>query len=403
MGTKGAPSVATIDKIVAMDDEPVLRNLLITQGYHDLSQGIAELIGAGNATWATFGCWASKTAGRFVRGDEAPAFIRRAMRSSRTVAQQARRIRASLLDRLETEIEAPFKAVVDTAGQLVEDVSLYMAAGNKVVFAEIGGAFARFCEVFADRSFTEDRLEALLSEYPPGPAEPDKVIVDRKARRVTSIERGGASLLREMLQQYFLAAREPDGRRKAQIVLLGNAYGGIHEQTRLQPYIAGSIDEPVEDLLREFLHRRATEGETDPGRIQKIHAVVDLMAHPLGADLLHLWQVFATVELMELTLPDGVLHLGRDVPAPPGKPLFPPQLRTIQLPELRRLLEQYRALGAVTHGNRLVLMLERDIAKIVGDTAVEIVAHGSAARDWVVLAQRMRYILELFRSRQQDP
>jgi hypothetical protein len=79
---------------------------------------------------------------------------------------------------------------------------------------------------------------------------------------------------------------------------------------------------------------------------------------------------------MELTLPDGTLRLGLDLPAPPRSTLFPPQLQIIHNPELLALLTQYHA--------------------------ATFTEHGSGARDWTVLTERMKYIIELFRSRQQD-
>ena len=48
-----------------------VRNLLITQRYHDLSRCLRETIGGDDANWSTFATWASKTAGDSIRGDRA--------------------------------------------------------------------------------------------------------------------------------------------------------------------------------------------------------------------------------------------------------------------------------------------------------------------------------------------
>ena len=56
-----------VDEIASMSD-PVMRNLYITQGYHDLARQVGDIVGSRDASWATFGCWASKTAGTFIRG-----------------------------------------------------------------------------------------------------------------------------------------------------------------------------------------------------------------------------------------------------------------------------------------------------------------------------------------------
>jgi hypothetical protein len=80
---------------------------------------------------------------------------------------------------------------------------------------------------------------------------------------------------------------------------------------------------------------------------------------------------------MTLSLPDGNLMLGTDLPAPPGRPLYPSLLDPIDGPETVEFLDQYGA--------------DRPAAV------------GTAAVDWARLSDRMRYILDLFRSRQCDP
>jgi hypothetical protein len=81
---------------------------------------------------------------------------------------------------------------------------------------------------------------------------------------------------------------------------------------------------------------------------------------------------------MTLAVPGQVLHLGSALPPPmQKKPLYPEMLVTISNNEAYALLEQYDALDPEAEGR-------------VG------------ANDWTSLAQRMRYILALFRSRQQE-
>ena len=79
---------------------------------------------------------------------------------------------------------------------------------------------------------------------------------------------------------------------------------------------------------------------------------------------------------MTLRLPDTELLLGRDLPALRGMPLYPAVLDPVDDLEAVSLLASYDA----------------------GDP----LEHGTGARDWARLSERMRYILELFRSRQRD-
>lgn len=115
------------------------------------------------------------------------------------------------------------------------------------------------------------------------------------------------------------------------------------------------------------------------------------------------WRDFSTGVLMTLTLPDGVLHLGRPLPQDPGKPLLPPALETINDPELAAVHTRYNALE-VKIKERWLGPLQDKIRELLGPFgagAVEVADVGTP--DWTILDERMRYILTLFRMRQQDP
>ena len=77
---------------------------------------------------------------------------------------------------------------------------------------------------------------------------------------------------------------------------------------------------------------------------------------------------------MTLHLPGETLMLGRSLRAPAGQPLYPPVLDPVDDPEVVGFLEEHHALGP-----------DRS---------------GSGAVNWARLADRMRYIIDLFRSRQ---
>jgi hypothetical protein len=168
--------------------------------------------------------------------------------------------------------------------------------------------------------------------------------------------------------------RERDAHRRAELMLLANGQVGLHEQIRLQPFIAGSIDAPIRDTLYDGLDGLV---QSLPRLLRaEAAAVASRLFHPVADLAEKRWQEFATRELMTLPLPDGTLVLGEDLPAPPGGPLYPRALLRIDDAELAELLQQYGA--------------DRPDAV------------GSGAIDWTELTSRMRYILDLFRSRQQD-
>jgi hypothetical protein len=143
---------------------------------------------------------------------------------------------------------------------------------------------------------------------------------------------------------------------------------GLHEQSRLQPYIKGSLNAPVRRLLRTVTAGRL------PGLLQ---SAMESLLKPVAERAGNLWRELATREMMRLRLPTGILELGRDLPVIPGQPLYPEYLRTIEDPELHQLLTEYGAADSTSYG--------------------------SGASDWAYLPSRMGYICELFRSRQCDP
>jgi hypothetical protein len=112
--------------------------------------------------------------------------------------------------------------------------------------------------------------------------------------------------------------------------------------------------------------------------LDRIHALWDRLGAAVVHDAEKVWGLFSAEELMTLAVPGQVLRLGNALPPVHGKPLYPRDLLEIRNEEAYDLLQQYDALDPHVQGD-------------VG------------ASDWSALAQRMRYILALFRSRQQEP
>jgi hypothetical protein len=122
---------------------------------------------------------------------------------------------------------------------------------------------------------------------------------------------------------------------------------------------------------------------------------------PLGEEAGELARELSTRLLMELPIPGEVLELGEDHPAPPGGPLYPRLLRGIDHAELAAVLKRFGAEPTSTAGlpvpTRLRSLLVQGLARVGLHRAI---APGSAACDWGELADRMRYVLVYFRSRQ---
>ncbi|MGK3983461.1 hypothetical protein WME99_10505 [Sorangium sp. So ce136] len=353
-----------VHAVIALQDQPVLRNLLITQCYHDLSAELVRLLGGRNAHWCTFATWASKTAGRFIRNEEVPAVLRSVIladeeeRESFPPRVSGVRLRGhgeperesapriSALDAL-----APWwghgLGLMDMPERILCELSADIALGNLKVFAELGPLFARMIQLYRDCPRPgEEQLAALIEGLQPGPS-----------------PEGGQGLLRSAMAQYHEAMLTEDRDKKAELILLANARVGLHEQVRLQPYIARSLDAPLRCMLD-------TVGS--PGR--RLPEALRSMIQDKIEKVQALWRLVATKEMMTMRLPDELLELGHDLPAPPGSPLHCPELATIEDRELHELLSEYDAHDHTTSG--------------------------CGAEDWASLRERMSYILELFRSRQ---
>jgi hypothetical protein len=220
---------------------------------------------------------------------------------------------------------------------------------------------------------------------------------------LTLVARGGQTLLAEAARHYYTAKFEPDPKRRAERILLANATIGLHEQTRLQTYIAGSLNAPIADTLVNATHDALAERIGNEVLGPRGYALVDRLLSPLTDHVERVFQRFATELMMTLKLPGETLHLGRDLPAMPGQPLFPKVLQTISDPELGMMLAQYSALAERSEERDALRAIEEAAEVLMGKLGFdESFALGTGADDWVQLSQRMRYILELFRSRQQN-
>ncbi|HET6339783.1 MAG TPA: hypothetical protein VFG30_41515 [Polyangiales bacterium] len=387
--------------IVALDSQPVLRNLLITQGYHELSEGFARALGPENVTWFTFASWSSKVVGQFIQNDELPGLVRIWIEGAED--QRMQRLNTQLRS-LHVEPGDTQHVALDAAVRCaVNDMRMYLAAGNTQVFAELAPVFGRWLdELGPDRTPDPAKLQRFVISLQPGPIEPDKVAIDPKTRELTLVARGGQTLLAEAARHYYTAKFELDPKRRAERILLANATIGLHEQTRLQTYIAGSLNAPVGDTLVNATHDALAERLGNELLGPRGYALVDRLLSPLTDHVERVFHRFATELMMTLKLPGETLHLGSDLPAPAGRPLFPKVLQTIADAELGMMLAQYNALAERSEDRDALRAIEEAAEVLMGKLGFdEKFALGTGADDWVQLSQRMRYILELFRSRQQ--
>jgi hypothetical protein len=308
----------TIAAAAAIDDV-VARNRAVTATYAALARGMRGVVGPDDATWCAFAVWASATAGRSIAMEEFPA----AVEDELTVSPTYHEARTRLGEWLQ------HSDVVDLIDQAALSVRAAVSGGNTLVFQELAPLFAGL----------------VTGTAPAGPPPVPAVA-----------EAGG---------HYADARAATDGRTRAQLVLLGNLVAVLHEQQRLQAPIATALDAIPVDAVHDRIRTRGGP----------------LLPHPaaiaLAAEMRRIWEEAMTEHLMTLIVAGEVLHLGRDVPAPAGGPLFPDLLDPPFPPALAAFLGQWDTTG--------------------------LTGAPSGARDWRDLGQRMTYILNLFRSRQRQP
>lgn len=330
--------------------DPVLRNLCITQRYHELAVGLRDADLGPDATWCAFAVWASKTAGATIRGELFPA------RAKALVAEN--RATTGLLDRFNHGVEAwaMQRLTHEHLGQAIDlvtaDVAKHVGDGNLLVFAELAPLFT-----------------ALLDACRGSPCGREQLAQAMAPALATLAKSDGADGVIDAFGAYEEARSTPAERPL--LVLQANTLAVAHEQRRLQPAISGALDAPISDTLKQVIETDVVGHLPDADARRVLGRVVDEVCTLLDAA----WDTVLTEVIMQLVTATETFDLRKDVP-PLEQVMFPPDLLDI----------------AGTAAATAVAQWDR-----TGGTGAP-----SGAHDWAVLEERMNFIVNLFRSRQQD-
>jgi hypothetical protein len=353
--TPDSPAPPTIEDVRRISEiaDPVLRNLEITQCYGRLSAAMAERTGPG-ANWCTYATWASRQAGRTIRGEDLVATLRTRLMVSpqllhplaslgRMLLREGLFNPRSALGRMTAQLHTPFDAF--------ERTSDAVARGNRKVFEEIAREFARYLHtVPAGAGPDSPELRAFLGKLRDGePPDGQRYLAHAFTRYAATVAP---------------ADSDPPGPR-AELLLLANIEIGMHEQTRLQPEIRESLDAPY--AVAGDLDRRLSRALMPWWRrpVPRVAAApVGVLGSRAQRAVADMTREIITMALMVMSLPGRVLSLGADMDEP-----FPDELRELHDTELLALFGRF-------------------------DTG----SPGTAARDWSDFGQRMRYIAHLFRA-----
>lgn len=353
------PSPADIERITVLSD-PVVRNLQITQAYHELAVSLGYLL-PGGANWCTVATWASRQAGQSIRREDLRRALQRLLSDSREAAEAIETMEAegaSINEDSTESLAGAATAIRDALSPAAafDRTAVAVARGNLKVFAEIGLAFARFLALFSKGEPAADDLADFLRSLRPG--DPPN----------------GQRLLRYAFTNYHAAMHVSDAKARAELMLLANLEIGFHEQTRLQPEIREAMDAPVYEpsalrrrLLDELFPDPASQVRLAAarlmGRADPLLAARDRLSH----ETQQLGRLVITEALMSLELSEGrVLRLGKPLQA-----AIPDLLREIENSDLRALVDWPPNTG-------------------------------SGPSDWSYLPERMRFIADLFRAYHQD-
>lgn len=355
-GVDDFTSIPSVERITALE-EPVLRNLQITQSYAEMSAAMARLVGPG-ANWCTFATWASKQAGQTMRGEDLLRTMEQWLGSEPAAAQALTEI-ATLAGKraASTSLRHKLWSALDFPGA-IQRAADSVGRGNRKVYAEIGREFARF-----------------LANFPPGTtydtAQPDAFC----AQLLPGEPPEGQRYLQQAFRHYYLALFESDPKERAEWMLLANLEIGWHEQTRLQPEIAAALNA---SLSEPVAFARRLLDVLFPGRgrlIQLVWWFLRLMGRRTRMDVAirrfydtacRRARLFFTEHLMTLSLSGERLRLGRDLPQG-----FAAALQRLSNPELMKMI---------------------DVVDITPDSM-----HATGASDWAALPERMHFIADLFR------
>lgn len=336
-----------VDVIAAMSDSAA-RNVEITSGYFALARGLAEWTGAGG-NWCAFAAWASRQAGRTIRGEDLALHLRRRFEEQPALRAVLAELVADLQINRDRVLQEVAQAVllVPAARRSSEAV----ARGNVMVFAEIGRDITRLLALLrATPTLDEAAMRGFCASLPPG-------------------------LLAEAFLCYWRASRETDATRRAQWILLANLKIGVHEQTRLQPEIEAAFSAAALDPADlEVVIALAVAAHAPPvGALGPLRRVARRKAAEiLAREAAEVLRILITNRIMTIELPHGeVLRLGQDIPRS-----YPASLQTLVNPDLQRQISSMDPLAGSTRT--------------------------SGARDWADFPERMHFIAELFRAYQEE-
>lgn len=335
-----------LERIRGMN-QPIQAQLAMAQSYSALSREFALSVDQRNANYATISAWAALNSFEVLRNRELERFLNDELDGSSSSLNKI-----SGIARLILHVFGLMKPVRAAALESIERASLVIELSRKKVYDEIAPLLARFVNLL-DNDGSGEGLGELTSGLQLG-----------------SAETGGQELIKQAFEAWSEGHHTSSPTSKAQLILLGNSLMTLYEQTRLQRHIKLALDLPLQDVFADALRVRML------GLRTLLHGLVVRSTHNLIEDLKLKWERLASRYAMKLSVPDATLiSLGDQRPVRPLE--FPVDLRDL-------------------NETRLVAMCQRFDANFG-------LNQQSSSNNWSDLRDRMGYLIEIMRGRQQEP
>ena len=342
-----------VEAICCLPDD-LYRLRWVSYAYYDLSTRLSAKVGENNATWPAFARWSAYTISESLRVDRVNPRLKEVLRQHALPDGVAGPL---------VEIQKRMRSLDDGAMPTV------LALGNRMVFHEVGWTIAHFLE-FLERQ--DDRNPEPWAAYE-GCIQPFEA---------TDFFRSGyPEWLRDGVHAYYDACWENDPAKKAQLVLRGNILIGAYEQWRVNSFFDVALDFNPGSLIRELRVRHDEIGTRPVGvrhggtrrALRHQWALLDWLADAYAAFLTRF--VLTWDAALDSEKPTA-LRLGCDLPSRRQAALTENTLETLD-DDVQRLFDTFDRSGGELRG--------------------------SGARNWRRFTDRMSFIVNLFRSQQQNP
>ena len=293
------PNTDDVRRIAAIAN-PVIRNLEITNCYSRLAAAFAARSGEG-ANWCTYATWASRQAGRTIRGEDLLEHLGRKLGRQPLAAASNRDAVASAAAPRPLPARVADRASDGCAAHAVRRVRACQRRRRAREPEGVRGDRARVRRAIstsARRTRQPSPLSSSVSSTVCGPATRPRGSATC-ARRSRGTSAGGSSAI---------------PKARAQLAVLANLEIGLHEQTRLQPEIREALDAAY--ATQEDLGRRALEAlfpsaaRWRPVVRRPAAAVAGVAAAGAQRSASTLAREVITESFMVLSLPGRVLALG---------------------------------------------------------------------------------------------